>query len=77
MVKWLDASKESNVHAVLVVRHGTLVFEHYFSGSDEAWDRPIGNIAFGPEVRHDERGPRPLIDLARCPSILVNEISIV
>lgn len=28
MVKWLDASKESNVHAVLVVRHGTLVFEH-------------------------------------------------
>ena len=55
MVKWLSASKESNVHAVLVVRHGTLVFEHYFSGSDEAWGRPIGNIAFGPEVRHDER----------------------
>jgi CubicO group peptidase (beta-lactamase class C family) len=55
MVKWLNASKESNVHAVLVVRHGTLVFEHYFSGSDEAWGRPIGTIAFGPEVRHDER----------------------
>jgi len=44
-----------HVHAVLVVRHGTLVFEQYFSGSDEAWGRPIGNIAFGPEVRHDER----------------------
>jgi CubicO group peptidase (beta-lactamase class C family) len=55
MVKWLNASKESNVHAVLVARHGTLVFEHYFSGSDEAWGLPIGNIAFGPEVRHDER----------------------
>jgi len=55
MLKWLNASKESNVHAVLVVRHGTLVFEHYFSGSDEAWGRPIGKIAFGPEVRHDER----------------------
>lgn len=55
MVKWLDTSKESNVHAVLVVRHGKLVFEHYFSGSDEAWGRPLGNIAFGPEVRHDER----------------------
>jgi CubicO group peptidase (beta-lactamase class C family) len=55
MVKWLDGSKESNVHAVLVVRHGILVFEHYFSGSDEAWGRPIGNIAFGREVRHDER----------------------
>jgi CubicO group peptidase (beta-lactamase class C family) len=55
MVKWLNDSKESNVHAVLVVRHGTLVLEHYFSGSDEAWGRPIGNIPFGPEVRHDER----------------------
>jgi CubicO group peptidase (beta-lactamase class C family) len=55
MVEWLSASKESNVHAVLVARHGTLVFEHYFSGSDEAWGHPIGNIAFGPEVRHDER----------------------
>jgi CubicO group peptidase (beta-lactamase class C family) len=55
MVKWLNASKESNVHAVLVARHGTLVFEYYFSGSDEAWGSPIGNIAFGPEVRHDER----------------------
>ena len=55
MLKWLNAAKESNVHAVLVVRHGTLVFEHYFSGSDEVWGRPIGKIAFGPEVRHDER----------------------
>ncbi len=55
MAKWLNDSKESNVHAVLVVRHGTLVFEHYLSGSDEAWGHPIGNIAFGPQVRHDER----------------------
>ena len=55
MVKWLNESKESNVHAVLVVRHGTLVFEHYLSGSDEAWGRPIGSIAFGANVRHDER----------------------
>jgi len=55
MVKWLNASKESNVHAVLVARRGSLVLEQYFSGSDEAWGRPLGNIAFGPEVRHDER----------------------
>jgi CubicO group peptidase (beta-lactamase class C family) len=56
MVKWLDGSKESNVHAVLVVRHGKLVFEHYLSGRDETlWGRPIGNIAFGREVLHDER----------------------
>ena len=57
MINWLDDSKsgESNVHAVLVARQGTLVFEHYFSGSDEAWGRPLGNVAFGPGIRHDER----------------------
>ena len=55
MVKWLDDSKQSNVHAVLVARHGTLVFEHYFSGSDEIWGRPIGDFTFGPDTRHDAR----------------------
>jgi CubicO group peptidase (beta-lactamase class C family) len=54
MVKWFHDPKE-NVHAVLVARHGMLVFEHYSSRSDEAWGRPLGNVAFGPEVRHDER----------------------
>ena len=55
MLQWLNVAKESNVHAMLVVRHGKLVFEHYLSGSVEAWGRPLGTIAFGPEVRHDER----------------------
>src|SRR5215510_97743 len=55
MFQWLNVAKESNVHAMLVVRHGKLVFEHYLSGSDEAWGSPIGNVAFGPEVRHDLR----------------------
>ena len=55
MLQWLNSAKENNVHAMLVVRHGKLVFEHYLSGSDEAWGRPLGTIAFGPGVRHDER----------------------
>jgi len=58
MVKWLDDAKESNVHAVLVVRHGTLVFEHYFAGSDQmlGWPvRQLGDVTFGPDTRHDER----------------------
>jgi CubicO group peptidase (beta-lactamase class C family) len=55
MVKWLDDWKQSNVHAVLVMRHGTLVFEHYFSGPDEHWGRPVGEVAFGPDIKHDER----------------------
>jgi len=35
LVEWLKQSRQNNVHAVLVVRHAALVFEHYFSGSDE------------------------------------------
>src|SRR5712675_1219248 len=28
----------ANVHAVVIVRHGRLVFEQYFPGSDEQWE---------------------------------------
>jgi len=55
MVKWLAESKLDNVHAVLIVRHGKLVFEQYFTGDDEHLGRKVGAIAFGPTVRHDER----------------------
>ncbi len=55
MVKWLAESKRDNVHAVLVVRHGKLVFEQYFTGADEHLGRSVGNVTFGPTVRHDER----------------------
>jgi CubicO group peptidase (beta-lactamase class C family) len=55
MVKWLNASRERNVHAVLVARHGTLVFEAYFSGNDEHWGQAVGEIVFGPKTKHDER----------------------
>jgi CubicO group peptidase (beta-lactamase class C family) len=55
LVAWLDGSKQSNVHAVVVARHGALVFEHYFSGSDEQWGQAVGEVAFGRETKHDER----------------------
>lgn len=55
MVKWLTDWKEGNIHAVLVARHGKLVFEHYFTGTDERLGRELGEVAFGPETRHDER----------------------
>src|SRR5215218_5450453 len=29
---------QANVHAVVIVRHGKLVFEQYFRGPDERWD---------------------------------------
>ena len=55
MVKWLSAWREGNVHSVLVVRHGKLVFEHYFAGIDERLGNQVGEVAFGPETRHDAR----------------------
>ena len=55
MVKFFNESKQNNVHAVLVIRHGQLVFEQYFTGSDYHLGQAVGEVKFGPEVKHDER----------------------
>jgi CubicO group peptidase (beta-lactamase class C family) len=44
-----------NLHGVVVVRRGRLVFEHYGSGRDERWGAPLGDVTFGPETLHDLR----------------------
>jgi CubicO group peptidase (beta-lactamase class C family) len=44
-----------DLHCVLVWRAGETVLERYFEGRDEAWGRPLGRIAFGPDVLHDLR----------------------
>ncbi|MGI9419719.1 MAG: serine hydrolase domain-containing protein [Geminicoccaceae bacterium] len=44
-----------NLHAVLLARHGKLAVERYYQGSDERWGRSLGEIVFGPEVKHDIR----------------------
>ncbi|MGO4339458.1 serine hydrolase domain-containing protein [Labrys sp. KB_33_2] len=51
----LDAAKEDNIHALLIARHGKLVFERYFTGSDSHWGQPAKEVAFGPDVPHDLR----------------------
>ena len=55
----LDAAARTEafagLHAVVVVRHGKLVLERYFSGPDERWGDPLGDVTFGPEVVHDLR----------------------
>ncbi|MCC8959872.1 serine hydrolase [Bradyrhizobium sp. Pear77] len=47
----------ANVHAVLVVRSGKLVFERYFSGSDEVPSRLYGSrvedVAFNADTLHN------------------------
>jgi CubicO group peptidase (beta-lactamase class C family) len=55
VVKWLGDRKETNVHAIVVVRHGKLVFDHYFTGDDEHLGRSVGEVTFDPQTRHDER----------------------
>jgi CubicO group peptidase (beta-lactamase class C family) len=44
-----------NLHGVVVVRRGRLVFEQYFTGRDERWGSPLGDVTFGPETLHDVR----------------------
>jgi CubicO group peptidase (beta-lactamase class C family) len=55
LVDWLDGSHQVNIHSVLVARHGRLLFEHYRAGEDECWGEPLGNVAHGPNTKHDLR----------------------
>ena len=45
-----------NLHSVVVVRNGRLVFERYFEGEDTArGNRRIGVVSFKPDTLHDLR----------------------
>src|SRR5690242_13941118 len=55
LVEWLDGFGPANIHSVLVVRHGRLLFEHYRAGEDECWGEPLGNVAHGVDSKHDLR----------------------
>jgi CubicO group peptidase (beta-lactamase class C family) len=46
---------DSDVHAVVVARHGKLVFERYFSGYDDPWGVPEGQFDFDATTKHDMR----------------------
>lgn len=53
--KDVRAGKYSNVHAIVMMRDGQLVWEDYFSGADERLGRPLGVVTSGPETLHDVR----------------------
>ena len=40
-----------NIHSVLVVRRGSLVFEHYRRGVDQRWGRDLGEVTYGPDCQ--------------------------
>ena len=48
-------ASNANIHAVVIVRHGKLVFEQYFTGHDSPWGEPDGQFSFDATTRHDMR----------------------
>jgi len=51
-----QSGKVSGLHALLVSKGGTMLFEHYGKGEDQDMSRDTGGIVvFGPEVLHDLR----------------------
>lgn len=46
---------EANLHSALILRHGKLACEHYFSGDDWAWATHLGEVGFDADRRHDMR----------------------
>ena len=54
LIDHLDTLKP-NIHSVLVIRRGSLVFEHYRRGVDQRLGRALGEVEHGPDVKHDVR----------------------
>ena len=50
-----DDWKAADVHAVLVVRDGKIVYERYFTGQDESLGRALGLVTYNAATKHDER----------------------
>jgi CubicO group peptidase (beta-lactamase class C family) len=46
---------DADVHAVVIARHGKLVFEQYYPGYDEPWGEQAGPRDFDAMSRHDMR----------------------
>jgi CubicO group peptidase (beta-lactamase class C family) len=55
LVSDIEAGDFPNTHALLIEHDVRLVFERYFSGSDERWGDPIPSRAMGPDSLHDLR----------------------
>ncbi len=51
----LASGRWQNVHGIVALRKGRIVFERYFTGTDEVWGRPLGTVEFKADTLHDMR----------------------
>jgi len=51
----LAAPDRPNLHAVVVVRRGKLIYESYTSGADQQWGADLGVVAYDATMQHDVR----------------------
>ena len=55
LVTRAEQGELGNLHSILVVRNGRLVFERYFSGPDMTWGNPPSHVTFDAATLHDLR----------------------
>ena len=55
MTAAIRAAPELGVHAILIERDGSLIYEEYFDGFDERGGQPLGKVSMTMETRHDLR----------------------
>jgi CubicO group peptidase (beta-lactamase class C family) len=51
----IEAGRAPGLHAVVAIRNGDVILEHYGVGEDYAWGDALGVVTFGPETLHDVR----------------------
>jgi CubicO group peptidase (beta-lactamase class C family) len=51
----LGSGRLQNLHGIVALRKGRIVFERYFTGTDEVWGRPLGTVEFKADTLHDMR----------------------
>src|ERR1700686_3316244 len=47
--------RQADIHGIVVVLHGVLAFEHYFTGADQQYGTSIPDATFNADTLHDVR----------------------
>ena len=55
LTKQIRRQRWGNIHALVIARHGLLVYEEYFAGHDERLGKSLGRVVFDQHRLHDVR----------------------